>query len=153
MQKPSDKEIVEILKKTKPIQIEYNKNDKVDKSLLVKNWDMNALSSVVNSSELLTSSDDFKTAVRVAILLSEFDFHLIERAVFRVGQQVVETTLNEVYDLIKRSNESLHVLADNRDNFFAVDGRRRTPGGVFWRVLKLEKISKEDAKYLSLIHI
>jgi hypothetical protein len=140
----SEAEISEILKSVKPISVEINKT--INSLLIVKRWGFHALNEAVKNSTIKDPAQ-LKETVRLAVSLSEFDFHLIERAVEKAGVDICERILSQVSDLVERAGKDIEVLADNRDALFTIDGLRRTPGGIFWRFLK-ENISKDDAKYV-----
>jgi hypothetical protein len=140
----SPEDISSLLKSVAPIQIETNKT--INSLLVVKRWGFYSLSDALGSATL-TTPDQLKQAVKLAIALSELDFHLVERAVQTAGIEKTDLVLKKVVDLVKRAEQSIDVLADNRDALFTVDGLRRTPGGIFWRFLKNE-ISKEEAKFV-----
>ena len=142
----SESEISEILKSNKPLEAELNKKDKVNSALLIKRWGFRALVEAVANTTLSTK-EKIAATVRTAIALSEFDFHLVERAIDSVGVDACATFLTETEDLITKINASVEFLEANRDAVFTVDGVRRTPGGIFWRILKANS-SKEDAKYI-----
>ena len=140
----SPEDISSLLKSVAPIQIETNKT--INSLLVVKRWGFYSLSDALGSATL-TTPDQLKQAVKLAIALSELDFHLVERAVQTAGIEKTDLVLKKVVDLVYRAEQSIDVLADNRDALFTVDGLRRTPGGIFWRFLKNE-ISKEEAKFV-----
>jgi hypothetical protein len=140
----SESEISDILKAVKPLVVESNKT--INSLLTIKKWGFHALNDAV-SKTTLTDEVLAREVVKLAICLSEFDFHLIERAVSTAGVPTCAEVLEEVTRLVERAEKSIEFLADNRDALFTIDGLRRTPGGIFWRFLKA-RVSKEDAKYI-----
>jgi hypothetical protein len=137
-----------VLARVKPLTVDLNKTDKVSEILLVKKWDKNSLEAAVAGENIFAlSGADQVFACELAVLLSEFDFHLIERAIHKIGVDKMREFLEQTTSLISETNSSLDALESNRDAIFTSDGRRRTPGGVFWRILKSSS-DHEDAKYI-----
>ena len=136
-----EKEVAAIVGSVKPLKFQGNKNDKINTALIIKRWNLESLMLHVKKS----TSPDVLVAVRIAVQLCEFDFHLIERAIERVGVAVCESVLKQVLSLL--NSESPETLVENRDEFFTADGRRRAPGGMYWRILKAA-VSSDDAKYI-----
>ena len=139
-------EVSLLMKSVKPIEVELNKNDSVNSILTIKKWGFKAILEALSKATLVDKSK-LGAAVKLAYVLSEFDFHLVERAVDRAGCEICEDVLKRVTDLLEKASKDLEVLVLNRDALFTIDGIRRTPGGIFWRFLK-EKIPKEDSKYI-----
>ena len=142
----SEAEVTEILKSTKVVESELNKNDKVSAMLIIKKWTVKSVVDAVAASTL-ESKDALITAVRTAIALSEFDFHLVERAVLQVGSETCTSVLRDVVELVTKVASSVDALEANRDAVFTAEGVRRTPGGIYWRLLK-ERIPKDDSKVI-----
>ena len=141
-----ESEVSAILKGLKPIEVELNKNDSINSMLTIRKWGFKAILDAVAKASL-TDPSSLQLAVKLAYILSEFDFHLVERAVDRAGQEVCEKVLQRVKDVIAEASKNLEALVSNRDALFTIDGIRRTPGGIFWRFLK-EEIAKDDSKYI-----
>ena len=137
-------EISDLLKSIKPISVEANKT--INPLLTIKRWGFHSLNEAVENATLRDPVLLGET-VKLAISLSEFDFHLVERAVEKAGVDQCENVLSRVIDLVDRAEKSIDVLAENRDSLFTIDGLRRTPGGIFWRFLK-ESIPREDARFI-----
>ena len=134
---------VEILSSVNPIKFEGNRGEKVNTLLLIKRWNLDTLKEAMTLSYL--QGDDLGLVARIAVQLSEFDFHLVERAVSRVGSVVCQSVLDQVLALVAK--ESPDTLIDFKEVFFTVDGRRRTPGGIFWKLFK-SSVSGEDSKFV-----
>ena len=140
----SEAEISELLKATKPIEVEVNRA--VNSLLTIKRWGFRSL---VDAVAKATVEDPIllKQAIRLSITLSEFDFHLVERALLRAGIDVCAATLLKTEELVRNAASSVETLETRRDDLFTVDGVRRTPGGIFWRLLK-SAVPKEDSKFI-----
>ena len=141
-----ESQVSAIMKGAKPLEVELNKNDSINSILTIKKWGFKA---ILEALKKATLPDLAKQAacVKLSYTLSEFDYHLVERAVDRAGPEVCDVVLKRVSDLLEKASKDLEVLVSNRDALFTIDGIRRTPGGIFWRFLK-EHIPKEDSKYI-----
>lgn len=141
-----ESEVSEILRGVKPIEVELNKNDSINSMLTIRKWGFKAILEAVAKASL-TDPSRLQLTVKLAYILSEFDFHLVERAMDRAGPEVCEKVLERVKHVIAEASKNLEALVSNRDALFTIDGIRRTPGGIFWRFLK-EEIPKDDSKYI-----
>ncbi|CDI80331.1 hypothetical protein, conserved [Eimeria praecox] len=85
--------------------------------------------------QLLRDESEIDCLVRLCALLKEKNTALIERAIHRRG-------VSECAELLE---ETLQVEA--RGGMLTKDGRRRTPGGVFLRLLQ-DRIPREDKRFI-----
>ncbi|CDJ53849.1 hypothetical protein, conserved [Eimeria brunetti] len=85
--------------------------------------------------ELLRDESEVDCLVRLCALLKEKNTALLERAIHRRG----------VVECAELLEETLQVEA--RGGMLTQDGRRRTPGGVFLRLLQ-DRIPREDKRFI-----
>ena len=133
-----------IVSSVKPLKFEGNRNEKINTLLIIKRWNTGSLMEAISKSEI-QDKPALLGVVRIAVQLCEFDFHLVERAVERVGVEKCMSVLKDVIGLVE--TESVDSLEQSKDLFFTVEGRRRTPGGIYWKIFKAQ-VSSEDAKFV-----
>ena len=109
-------------------------------------WTRKALVAQLGSATLQTV-EDLACAVKIAVTLLEFDFHLIERCIERLGTSTCFEILDQTCSVIRTGG--LNPSPQDADLVVPETGRRRTPGGVYMRFVKAHpSTSVEDKRYI-----